>query len=170
MGNTELKTVDPLPEAGEGTKVGVIADTHGLLRPQARDALTGCDLIVHAGDVGSLEVLQDLESVAPVVAVRGNVDVQPWASGFPENRVVEVGGALLYVLHDLERLDLDPAAAGMAAVVSGHTHHAVIEERAGVLYVNPGSAGPRRFHHPLSVAVLRVEGGTVRAELVEFPA
>ena len=163
-----MKAVEPLPEAGGGKRVGVIADTHGLLRPQARAALAGCDLIVHAGDVGSLEVLQELESVAPVVAVRGNVDVQPWASGFPETRVVEAGGALLYVLHDLERLDLDPAAAGMAAVVSGHTHHAVIEERGGVLYVNPGSAGPRRFHHPLSVAVLRVGGGAVAAEIVEF--
>lgn len=146
----------------------MIADTHGLLRPQARDALAGSDLIVHAGDVGSLEVLQGLESIAPVVAVRGNVDVQPWASEFPDSRVVEVGGVRLYVLHDLERLDLDPAAAGMAAVVSGHTHHAGIEDRGGVLYVNPGSAGPRRLHHPLSVALLRVVDGSVTAELFEF--
>jgi len=170
MESVELKSAGALPGVGDGKKVGVIADTHGLLRPQARAALAGCDLIVHAGDVGSLEVLQELESVAPVVAVRGNVDVQPWASGFPDSRVVEVDGALLYVVHDLERLDLDPASAGMAAVVSGHTHHAVIEERGGVLFVNPGSAGPHRFHHPLSVAVLRVAGGSVRAELVEFSA
>ncbi|MGD1148815.1 MAG: metallophosphoesterase family protein [Thermoanaerobaculaceae bacterium] len=170
MKSVELKPVGACAGTGGGTKVGVIADTHGLLRPQARAALAGCDLIVHAGDVGSLEVLQELESVAPVVAVRGNVDVQPWASGFPENRVVEVGGALVYVLHDLERLDLDPAVAGMAAVVSGHTHHAVLEERGGVLYVNPGSAGPRRLHHPLSVALLRVAGGSVVAEIVEFSA
>jgi putative phosphoesterase len=158
----------PAPEAGDACKVGLIADTHGLLRPQAREALAGSDLIVHAGDVGSFEVLQELESIGPVVAVRGNVDVQPWAAGFPESRVVEVGGVLLYVLHDLERLDLDPAKAGFAAVASGHTHHAVIEEKGGVLYVNPGSAGPRRLHHPLSVALLRVVNGSVTAELVEF--
>ena len=158
----------PAPGTGDVCTVGVIADTHGVLRPQARGALAGCELIIHAGDVGNLQVIQELESLAPVVAVRGNVDVQPWAGDFPESRMVEIGGVRLYVLHDLERLDLDPAQAGMAAVVSGHTHHAMIEERGGVLYVNPGSAGPRRFHHPLSVALLRVAPGSVSAELVEF--
>lgn len=156
--------------AAGGTKVGVIADTHGVLRPQAREALAGCELIIHAGDVGSLDVLRELETVAPVVAVRGNVDVQPWASEFPESRVVEVGNVRVYVLHDLERLDLDPAAAGFAAVVSGHTHHAVIEERDGVLFVNPGSAGPRRFHHPITVAILRVGERGASADLVELRA
>ena len=159
----------PPSEKGDVFTVGVIADTHGVLRPQAREALVGCDLIIHAGDIGSIQVIEELEPLAPVVAVRGNVDVLSWASGIPDTRVVEVGGALLYVLHDLEALDLDPGKAGMAAVVSGHTHHAVIEERGGVLYVNPGSAGPRRFHHPLSVALLRVVGGSVAAELVELP-
>ena len=170
MKSIDLKPVEALSRAGEGKRVGLIADTHGLLRAQAGAALAGCALIVHAGDIGGLEVLQELESVAPVLAVRGNVDVQPWASGFPDCRVVEVGGVLLYVLHDLEQLDIDPAAGGMAAVVSGHTHHAVIEERGGVLYVNPGSAGPRRFHHPLSIALLQVAGGSLGAEIVEFSA
>ena len=152
---------------GEVT-VGVIADTHGVLRPQARDALAGCALIVHAGDIGSPDVIRELEALAPVTAVRGNVDVGPWASGFPETATVEAGGALLYVLHDLEQLDLNPAAAGMAVVVSGHTHHATVEDRDGVLYVNPGSAGPRRFHHPVSVAVVRMAPGSVSAELVDL--
>ena len=154
--------------AGEGgrLRVGLVADTHGVLRPQAREALSGCSLIVHAGDIGSLDVVRELEALAPVAAVRGNVDVGSWASGFPESTAVEAGGALLYVVHDLERLDLDPAAAGIAAVVSGHTHHAAVEERGGVLFVNPGSAGPRRFHHPVSVAVLHVGGGSVSAEIV----
>jgi uncharacterized protein len=154
--------------AGGGITVGLIADTHGVLRPQARDALAGCALIVHAGDIGSAEVIRELEALAPVTAVRGNVDVGSWASGFPETATVEAGGALLYVVHDLEQLDLNPAAAGMAVVVSGHTHHATIEDRDGVLYVNPGSAGPRRFHHPVSVAVLRVASGSVSAELVDL--
>ncbi len=161
-----LSPADP----GTARKVGLIADTHGVLRPQARDALEGCELIIHAGDVGSVEVIQELEVLAPVVAVRGNVDVQPWAADFPDSRTVEVDGVRLHVLHDLERLDIDPAAAGIAAVVSGHTHHASIEDRGGVLYVNPGSAGPRRFHHSLSVAILRVAPGAVSAELVEFSA
>jgi len=151
---------------GERFTVGLIADTHGVLRPQARDALVGCGLIVHAGDIGSADVIRELEAIAPVAAVRGNVDVGPWASGFPESAPVEAGGTLLYVLHDLERLDLDPAAAGFAAVVSGHTHLASVEDRGGVLYVNPGSAGPRRFHHPVSVALLRVAPGSVTAEVV----
>ena len=155
--------------SGEGVvTVGVIADTHGVLRPQAREALVGCSLIVHAGDVGGIEVVRELEAVAPVVAVRGNVDVQPWAAELPESRVVEVGGALLHVLHDLERLALDPAAAGIVAVVSGHTHHALIARRDGVLFVNPGRAGPRRFHHPVSVAILRLAGGEASADLVEL--
>ncbi len=153
---------------GGAVKVGVIADTHGVLRPEARAALVGCELIIHAGDVGSLEVMRELESVAPVVAVRGNVDVQPWAAELPESRVVEAGGARVYVLHDLERLDLDPAVAGIAAVVTGHTHRAVIERRDGVLYVNPGSAGPHRFHHPVSVAILTLGAGAAGAELVEL--
>jgi uncharacterized protein len=146
--------------------VGVISDTHGLLRPQAVAALAGCELIVHAGDVGSSGVLAELGRVAPVVAVRGNVDVEAWARGLPEITVVEFGAVRLYVLHDLARLDLDPAAAGFAAVISGHSHVSAIAERGGVLYVNPGSAGPRRFALPVSVALLCVRDGGVSADLV----
>ena len=146
--------------------VGVISDTHGLLRPEAVAALAGCDLIVHAGDVGSPAVLAGLRRVAPVVAVRGNVDIESWARDLPESEVARVGDASVYVLHDLARLDLDPAAAGFAAVVSGHSHVPAIEEQGGVLYLNPGSAGPRRFSLPVSLARIRVEGGTVTAELV----
>jgi uncharacterized protein len=149
-----------------GVRVGLIADTHGVLRPQARDALAGCALIVHAGDIGSPDVIRELEALAPVTAVRGNVDVGPWASGLPETATVEAGGALLYVLHDLEQLDLNPAAAGMAVVVSGHTHHATVGDRDGVLYVNPGSAGPRRFKLPICVGRLIVERGKVEGEIV----
>ena len=146
--------------------VGVISDTHGLLRPEAVAALAGCDLIVHAGDVGSPAVLAGLRRVAPVVAVRGNVDIESWARDLPESEVARVGDASVYVLHDLARLDLDPAAAGFAAVVSGHSHVPAIEEQGGVLYLNPGSAGPRRLSLPVSLARIRVEGGTVTAELV----
>ncbi len=144
----------------------MISDTHGLLRPQAVAALSGCGLIVHAGDVGSPAILADLRRLAPVVAVRGNVDVEAWARGLPETAVGEVGAVRLYVLHDLGRLDLDPAAAGFAAVVSGHSHIPAIIDRGGVLYVNPGSAGPRRFSLPVSLALLRVRDGAVGAELV----
>ncbi|HQU33925.1 MAG: YfcE family phosphodiesterase [Acidobacteria bacterium 21-70-11] len=153
------------PEGGEH-RVGVIADTHGLLRPQAVAALAGCELIVHAGDVGSPAILGELRRVAPVVAVRGNVDVEGWARGLPETAVAEVGAVRLYVLHDLARLDLDPGAAGLAAVISGHSHISAVVERGGVLYVNPGSAGPRRFALPASVALLRIRGGAVSADLV----
>ena len=146
--------------------VGVISDTHGLLRPEAVAALAGCDLIVHAGDVGSPAVLAGLRRVAPVVAVRGNVDIESWARDLPESEVAQVGDASVYVLHDLARLDLDPAAAGFAAVVSGHSHVPAIEEQGGVLYLNPGSAGPRRFSLPVSLARLRAGDGTVTAELV----
>ncbi len=153
------------PEGGERL-VGVISDTHGLLRPQAVSALAGCALIVHAGDVGAPAILGELRRVAPVVAVRGNVDVEAWARDLPETAVAEVGAVRLYVLHDLGRLDLDPAAAGFAAVISGHSHISALVERGGVLYVNPGSAGPRRFALPVSVALLRVGGGGVTAEEV----
>ena len=146
--------------------IGVISDTHGLLRPEAVAVLAGCDLIVHAGDVGSPAVLAGLRRVAPVLAVRGNVDIESWARDLPESEVAQVGDASLYVLHDLARLDLDPAAAGFAAVVSGHSHVPAIEERGGVLYLNPGSAGPRHFSLPVSLARIRAGGATVAAELV----
>jgi putative phosphoesterase len=134
--------------------VGLISDTHGLLRPEAVRALAGSDVIIHAGDVGGPEILDALRAVAPVVAVRGNVDTGAWASALPGTAVAEVCGTLIYVLHDLNELDLDPAAAGFGVVVSGHSHQPASAERGGVLFVNPGSAGRRRFKLPVTVARL----------------
>ena len=146
--------------------IGVISDTHGLLRPEAVAALAGVERIVHAGDIGSPEVIAALQRIAPVSAVRGNNDREAWAADIPETEVVEVGAVSLYVLHDLHELDLDPRAAGFAAVIAGHSHQPRREERDGVLYLNPGSAGPRRFKLPISLARLTVAGTRVQAELV----
>jgi len=146
--------------------VGVISDTHGLVRPEALAALRGVDAIVHAGDVGEPAVLDALGALAPVTAVRGNNDRGSWARRLPTTAVVEVGDACLYVLHDLHELDLEPHAAGFAAVIAGHSHRPAIEARDGVLYVNPGSAGPRRFTLPVAVARLHVRGARVRGEIV----
>jgi hypothetical protein len=146
--------------------LGVISDTHGLLRPEALAALAGVERIVHAGDIGAPEVLHGLARIAPVVAVRGNNDRGAWARAIPATKVVEVGGASLYVLHDVTELDLDPRAAGFAAVIAGHSHQPRVEERDGVLYLNPGSAGPRRFKLPISLARLTVAGARVSARLV----
>jgi putative phosphoesterase len=148
--------------------VGVISDTHGLLRPEAIDALHGSDLIVHAGDVGAPEILDRLRAIAPTTAVRGNVDTQPWARRLPLTEVVQAGQLHLYMLHDLGALDLDPKAAGFAAVISGHSHKPVAETRDGVLYLNPGSAGPRRFSLPICLARLHVEGTRLRHELIRL--
>ncbi len=148
------------------TIVGIISDTHGLLRPKAATALAGSDLIIHAGDVGRPEVLSDLKAIAPVVAVRGNVDAGAWAEALPLAEVVSVEQAFLYVLHDLRQLDLDPAAGGFRVVVSGHSHRPLIREHGGVLFINPGAAGPRRFTLPITIALLRVEGLSLEAELV----
>ncbi|HSR13573.1 MAG TPA: metallophosphoesterase family protein [Thermodesulfobacteriota bacterium] len=148
-------------------RIGVISDTHGLVRPEALDAFRGVELILHAGDVGDREVIEKLQAVAPVRAVRGNVDVDEW-SALPETDVVEIGGVLIYLLHDLHRLDLDPAASGFRAVVSGHSHKPSSFEKNGVLYLNPGSAGPRRFRLPVSVALVRIRGGVLEPQLVEL--
>ncbi len=150
------------------TIIGVISDTHGLLRPEAVEALRGSDRILHAGDVGTPEILQGLAKIAPLIAIRGNVDTAPWARALPATEVIEAGGISIYMLHDLAQLDLKPEAAGFRVVVYGHSHQPKIEEKNGVLYFNPGSAGPRRFHLPVSVGRLMVEGGKVRAELVEL--
>jgi uncharacterized protein len=148
--------------------VGLISDTHGLLRPEALDLLSGSDLIVHAGDIGNPGILTDLARLAPIVAVRGNVDTGAWARSIPETAVVEVGAsARLYVLHDIAALDIDPAAAGFCAVISGHSHKPAWRRDAGVLYVNPGSAGPRRFSLPVSVGRLLLEDGRLSADLIE---
>jgi putative phosphoesterase len=138
------------------THIGLISDTHGLLREEALRELRGCELIVHAGDVGRAEILEALRATAPVIVVRGNVDTEEWAEALPLREVVEVNGARLYVLHNLEDLDLNAQAAGLDVVISGHTHRAVQFEKEGVLYINPGSAGPRRFDLPVTVARLRV--------------
>jgi len=146
--------------------IGLISDTHGLLRPEAIDALTGSDFIVHAGDIGSLEVLEDLARLAPVTAIRGNVDRGNWAAALPPTEVLEAGGTYLYVVHDIAELDLDPVAAGFRVVVSGHSHQPAAREKDGVLYINPGSAGPRRFSLPVAVARLTVADGRIAPELI----
>jgi putative phosphoesterase len=148
--------------------VGLIADTHGLVRPEALVALRGCDAIVHAGDVGSADVLTALEALAPLTAVRGNNDHGAWACDLPQTAALEIGGAWLYVLHDLQELDLDPPAAGFAAVIAGHSHRPRLEHRRGTLYVNPGSAGPRRFALPVALAKLHISAGRVRGELIHL--
>lgn len=140
------------------TSIGLISDTHGLLRDDALRALAGSELIIHAGDVGKPEILDALRALAPLVAVRGNVDKGAWASALPSTAVAEAGPVLIYVLHDVHDLDLDPAAAGFGMVVSGHSHRPARAVRSGVLYVNPGSAGPRRFRLPVTVA--RLDLGT----------
>lgn len=149
-------------------KIGVISDTHGLLRPEALAALRGCNPILHAGDIGSAGLLRELGEVARVIAVRGNNDKDRWAKPLRETEVVDVQGLLLYLLHDLHTLNLDPAAAGFRAVISGHSHRAKIEEKEGVLYFNPGSAGPRRFKLPVSVGTLTLHAGKLDGEIIEL--
>jgi putative phosphoesterase len=151
-----------------GGFVGVISDTHGLVRPEAVEALKGSELIIHAGDVGGPEVLEELGRVAPVVAVRGNNDRGAWAEALAEFEAFEVNKTFVYVLHDLKELDIAPAAAGFRVVVSGHSHKPLVEERRGVLYLNPGSAGPRRFKLPVTVARLRLNGGDASAEIINL--
>lgn len=147
-------------------RLGIISDTHGLLRPEAMHALYGVHLIVHAGDVGDPEILRKLKSIAPVFAVRGNVDTQAWAEELPESTVVQANGASFYVRHNLQELELKPEASGFRAVISGHTHEPRQYERNGVLYLNPGSAGPRRFHLPVTLAILELTKEPLCAEIV----
>jgi uncharacterized protein len=148
--------------------LGVISDTHGLLRQEAVDALQGCDRIVHAGDVGTEDVLRQLERLAPVVAVRGNIDRGAWALSLRRSITVELDGHAIHVLHILSDLDLQPAAVGLSAVVYGHSHKPSTEYRDGVLYLNPGSAGPRRFRLPVSIARMSVVDGRLTARIVEL--
>jgi len=157
-----------MPESKKPVSLGVISDTHGLLRPEAVEALRGTDRILHAGDLGAPEILERLAQIAPVTAVRGNVDGGPWAQALPETELVEAGGVSIYMLHDLSQLDLKPEAAGFRVVIYGHSHQPEIEEKNGVLYFNPGSAGPRRFNLPVSVGRLSIEGRTVQAALMEL--
>ena len=146
----------------------MISDTHGLVRPEALAALEGSDIILHAGDIGAPEVLTALREIAPTCAVRGNNDRDAWGLELPLTEVVELGTHSIYLLHDIAHLDVDPAAEGFSAVISGHSHKPRMEERAGVLYLNPGSAGPRRFKLPIAVARLRVSEKRLEAELIEL--
>lgn len=145
---------------------GVISDTHGLLRKEAVDALRGVSLIIHAGDVGSPGILDALERIAPVHAVRGNIDVDSWAERLPGTLTIEIGQARVFVLHNVADLDFHPAQRGYAAVISGHSHRPKEEKRNGVLYLNPGSAGPRRFGLPVTLALLTVDGALLRPEFI----
>jgi putative phosphoesterase len=148
--------------------IGVISDTHGLLRPNALAALRGSDYVIHAGDIGDPDILQKLAQIAPVTAIRGNVDREAWARKIPSTNVLEVGGISVYVLHNLQELDLNPDAAGFAVVAYGHSHVPKQESKNGVLYFNPGSAGPRRFRLPVTIGRLKVQGDRVSGEIVEI--
>ncbi len=158
----------PAQRRRQAIRVGLISDTHGLLRPEALDFLRGSDFIVHAGDIGDPEVLRQLERIAPLTVVRGNNDNGPWAKDIAETEVLQAGEVSVYVVHDLAQLDVDPAAGGFRVVVSGHSHRPSVEERDGVLYVNPGSAGPRRFKLPIAVAELAISGRAVQAKVAEL--
>lgn len=147
-------------------QVGVISDTHGLLRVEALRALEGSELILHAGDVGQAHVLEALREIAPVIAVRGNVDRGDWAADLPETAITELGGVALYIIHDLNHLDIDPGAAGVRVVISGHTHKPTLRQQGRVTYLNPGSAGPRRFRDPVSAALVSIEGEQVEARIL----
>jgi uncharacterized protein len=149
-------------------RIGIISDTHGLLRPEAVELLRGSEHIIHAGDIGAAEIIPELEKIARVTAIRGNVDTQAWARRYAETEVVELGGVFLYVLHDVNAMDLNPKAAGFTAVISGHSHKPKQELKDGVLYFNPGSAGPRRFKLPISVGRLVIADGKVSAEILEI--
>jgi putative phosphoesterase len=149
-------------------RIGLISDTHGLPRKEAVEALRGSELIIHAGDVGKPEILEELRKIAPIVAVRGNVDTEAWARALPETAVVEAGAVFIYVLHDVKALDLNPAAAGFHIVVSGHSHKPGRTERHGVRYINPGSAGPRRFRLPVTVARLNLAEEPLKVEFMEL--
>jgi putative phosphoesterase len=149
-------------------KIGVISDTHGLLRPEAEQRLSGVAHIIHAGDIGRPEIIARLRRIAPVIAIRGNVDTADWAAHYPATRTVKLGGRSIHVLHDFNELKLDPSSCGIDVVISGHSHRPRIEEVDGMLYLNPGSAGPRRFRLPVTLAMLEMTRGGVRAVIHEL--
>jgi len=149
-------------------RIGLISDTHGLLRPEALAFLQGCDHIVHGGDIGDPGILVRLSALAPVTAVRGNNDRGAWAESLAETELFQVGGIHVYAIHDLTLLDIEPVEAGVQVVISGHSHKPRIERRDGVIYVNPGSAGPRRFTLPIAVAELVIQAGSISARIVEL--
>ncbi len=149
-------------------RVGIVSDTHGLLRAEAKIFAGACDYIIHGGDIGAHTILEQLAALAPLIVVKGNNDRQPWASHLPETELIRIGGIFVYVIHDISKLDIDPHAAGVQVIVSGHSHKPLIAERDGVLYLNPGSCGPRRFRLPISVGEMIVEGTKVSARTLEF--
>jgi uncharacterized protein len=148
--------------------VGILSDTHGLMRAEALDALHGSNLIIHAGDIGRVDILEQLRGIAPVFAVRGNIDTQDWADRLPDTQIVSVGVHKFHVLHDLSELSIDPVKAGIAAVIFGHSHKPSIEARDGVLYLNPGSAGPRRFTLPICIARVLISGKRIEPSIVHL--
>jgi putative phosphoesterase len=159
--------MEPLPR--REIVVGIISDTHGLLRPEAIGALRGVDVIVHAGDIGNPEIIEELRGIAPTCVVRGNIDTGKWAADLPMIAIVEVGELKFFVLHQISQLAFDPVTEGYAAVVFGHSHAPLVETRQGVLFLNPGSAGPRRFKLPVTVARARVSGRRIHPEIVQLP-
>ena len=150
-------------------RIGLIADTHGLLRPEALAALADSDLLIHAGDIGKPEVVAALKKIAPLVAIKGNNDTDSWARHLPETKKITLGALKLYVIHNVKELSFDPAARGFGVVISGHSHKPMIQTKDNVLFVNPGSAGPQRFKLPICVGKLLVQGETVDAEIIELP-
>jgi len=148
--------------------IGLISDTHGLMRPQALAALQDVQLIIHAGDIGAPEVLRDLKRIAPIVAIKGNNDREDWAKSLPDTKLLKINGKKLYIIHNIKELDCDPLAREIQVVISGHSHMPLIAKRDGVLYVNPGSAGPRRFKLPVAVAKLRIYGAHIRPQIIEL--
>jgi putative phosphoesterase len=152
----------------EELRVGLLSDTHGLLRPETRAFLFGCDYIVHGGDVGRAEILDALAAVAPLIAVRGNNDTEDWAERLPRTELVRIGNVFVYVIHNLAELEIDPLALGVRVVVSGHSHQPKVEDRSGILYINPGSCGPRRFKLPITAGEILVSGSAVKARIVDL--
>lgn len=149
-------------------RISLISDTHGLLRPEAIQALAGADLIIHAGDVGNPDILRQLDPIAKVVAVRGNVDRGEWANELPVTRLIEFDGLKIYVIHDIKHMDMNPAAAGINLVVHGHSHHPLERRENGIIYINPGSAGPRRFKLPIGMAVIKKNGDRIEVEFMKW--
>ena len=149
-------------------RIGIISDTHGLLRPEAIKQLAGADHIIHAGDIGAPEVIEGLRRIAPITAIRGNIDVGEWAKDYPDSELVVLGGRSLYVLHNLKEIKLDPAGSGFDVIISGHSHRPRIETKTGVLYLNPGSAGPRRFKLPIAVAILVLSDQAILPRILEI--
>lgn len=148
--------------------IGVISDTHGLLREEALHALNRCDLIIHAGDVGSPDVITELRKIAPVSAVRGNTDIEGWAEEYPLFNVIETGNKFIYVIHEIGNINVDPKASGFHVVISGHSHRPSEEVKDGVLYFNPGSAGPRRFNLPVTAGQIQIDGDSIKAKIIKL--